>query len=110
GYRGLRRLLHRRRSVLVSMNAGTGLRGTAAAAQGLLEVALALPPFSIFTYRDPRRGEPVPLGTQVVVPLGSRRVTGFVVGHPSQGPGEVRAIEAVLEDEPALDPEVLELC
>jgi primosomal protein N' (replication factor Y) (superfamily II helicase) len=75
----------------------------------LLEVALAIPPFATFTYRDPRIGEPAALGAQVVVPLGSRRVTGFVVGHPSQGPGEVREIEAVLEDEPALDPEVLEL-
>src|SRR6185369_4089369 len=82
----------------------------AAAARGLLEVALALPPFRTYTYRDPRLGEPVSLGAQVVVPLGSRRVTGFVVGHPPAGPAEVRDIEAVLEDEPALDPEVLELC
>ncbi len=81
-----------------------------AAARGLLEVALALPPFRTYTYRDPRLGEPISLGAQVVVPLGSRRVTGFVVGHPPAGPAQVRDIEAVLEDEPALDPEVLELC
>jgi primosomal protein N' (replication factor Y) len=92
------------------MSAGAEPGPGAAAQAGLLEIALALPPFAIFTYRDPRRGERAALGAQVVVPLGSRRVTGFVVGHPSKGPPEVRDIEAVLEDEPALDPEVLELC
>ena len=84
--------------------------GRAGAPAGLVEVALALPPFATFTYRDPRLGERAALGSQVVVPLGNRRVTGFVVGHPSEGPLEVRDIEAVLEDEPALDPEVLGLC
>jgi primosomal protein N' (replication factor Y) len=78
----------------------------------LLEVALALPPFETYTYRDPRRDERAALGTQVVVPLGSRRVTGFVVGHPDSAPDGVRGvrdIEDVLEDEPALEPEILAL-
>ncbi len=75
----------------------------------LLEVALALPPFAVYTYRDPRRDTRVAVGAQVVVPLGSRRIIGFVVGHPSDGPPEVRDIEEVLEDEPALDAEVLAL-
>jgi primosomal protein N' (replication factor Y) (superfamily II helicase) len=92
------------------MRAGARPGRTGAAASGLLEVALALPPFAVFTYRDPRLGETAALGAQVLVPLGSRRVTGFVVGHPDEGPPEVRDIEAVLEDEPALDGEVLELC
>ena len=92
------------------MDAGAETGTIGAAARGLLEVALALPPFSVFTYRDPRLGERVALGAQVVVPLGNRRVTGFVVGHPSEGPARVRDIEAVLEDEPALDAEILELC
>jgi primosomal protein N' (replication factor Y) (superfamily II helicase) len=92
------------------MDAGAEPGRLGAAARGLLEVALALPPFSVFTYRDPRLGERVALGAQVVVPLGNRRVTGFVVGHPSEGPAQVRDIEAVLEDEPALDAEILELC
>jgi primosomal protein N' (replication factor Y) (superfamily II helicase) len=76
-------------------------------------VALALPPFEIYTYRDPRREERAALGAQVVVPLGPRRVTGFVVGHPDSAPAgvrEVRDIEDVLEDEPALEPEILALC
>ena len=89
-------------------DAGAGSRGS------LLEVALAVPPFSTFTYRDPRSNERIQLGAQVVVPLGARRITGFVVGHPEHGPrevkAEVRAIEEVLEDEPALDADVLWLC
>ncbi|HEY0708541.1 MAG TPA: hypothetical protein VGG33_17165, partial [Polyangia bacterium] len=83
-----------------------------AADPGLLEVALATAPFSTFTYRDPRGPGHVSLGTQVVVPLGPRLVTGFVVGHTPGAPakGRVRNIEEVLEDEPALDPEVLAVC
>jgi primosomal protein N' (replication factor Y) len=81
-----------------------------ASARGdLLEVALALPPFEIFTYRDPRRGTRVPIGAQVVVPFGPRRATGFVVGHPAHAAMAVKDIEAVLEEEPALDEEILEL-
>jgi primosomal protein N' (replication factor Y) len=83
---------------------GAGSAGT------LLEVAIAVPPFATFTYLDPRRDERVAVGAQVVVPLGGRRITGFVVGHPSRGPKEVRAIEEVLEAEPALDADVLWLC
>ena len=82
-----------------------------AAASGLLEVALALPPFAIFTYRDPRRGERVPLGAQVVVPLGSRRVTGFVVGHPRRGPPEVtRTSRTCSRTSRRSIAEILELC
>jgi primosomal protein N' (replication factor Y) len=92
------------------MTRSTPAGETEGSGSGLLEVALALPPFATYTYRDPRLGERVSVGAQVVVPLGGRRVTGFVVGHPDSGPPQVRAIEAVLEDEPALDPEVLELC
>jgi primosomal protein N' (replication factor Y) len=85
---------------------------TADSSAGLLEVALASPPFSTFTYRDPRGPGHVTLGAQVVVPLGPRLVTGFVVGHTVAAPvkGRVRNIEEVLEDEPALDPEVLAVC
>jgi primosomal protein N' (replication factor Y) (superfamily II helicase) len=75
-----------------------------------LDVALALPPFQTFTYRDPRPGARVSLGTQVLVPLGKRHVTGFVVGYACTAPRAVRAIEDVLEEEPALDEDVLALC
>ena len=47
----------------------------------LLEVAVALPVQGTFTYRDPRPGAAAPIGAQVVVPFGSRTVTGFVVAR-----------------------------
>ncbi len=46
----------------------------------LLEVAVALPVPGTFTYRDPRPGAAA-VGAQVVVPFGTRTVTGFVVGY-----------------------------
>jgi primosomal protein N' (replication factor Y) (superfamily II helicase) len=76
----------------------------------LLEVAVTLPLMAMYTYRDPRPDVRLPLGTQVVVPLGSRRVTGFVVGYAQEAPEGLKDIEAVLEEEPALEGEILELC
>ncbi len=75
----------------------------------LLEVAVTLPLHKTFTYRDPR-AERAALGTQVVVPFGSRTVTGFVVGYPTEAPGELRDIEDVVGDEPAVAEDVLDLC
>ncbi|MGA7740636.1 MAG: primosomal protein N' [Polyangia bacterium] len=86
-------------------------RGTSAAAPGtLLQVAVTLPVDATFTYRDPRPGVCLPLGTEVIVPFGSRRVTGFVVGHPESAPGPVRDITDVVGDGPAIDPSILDLC
>jgi primosomal protein N' (replication factor Y) len=73
----------------------------------LVEVAVALPLLDTFTYRDPRGTRPA-LGSQVVVPFGSRMVTGFVVGHADSAPGPVRDIEEVVGD--AVDEEILALC
>jgi primosomal protein N' (replication factor Y) len=53
---------------------------------------------------------PVELGCEVIVPFGTRTVTGFVVGHASSAPVELRDIVDVVGDGPAVDPEVLELC
>ena len=80
----------------------------------LLEVAVTLPLRGTFTYRDPRRGAPrVPVGTQVVVPFGSRTVTGFVVGQAAAASGEgveVREIEEVVAGEPAFDDAMIGFC
>jgi primosomal protein N' (replication factor Y) len=75
----------------------------------LVDVAVTLPLQETLTYRDPR-GERAPLGTQVIVPLGSRMVTGFVVGYREEAPGRVRDIEAFVGDEPVLDESILALC
>jgi primosomal protein N' (replication factor Y) len=79
--------------------------------EGLLEVAVALPVSGTFTYRDPRP-QIAPVGAQVIVPFGSRTVTGFVVAHgPPPPSGEPpREIEAVVGGEPAFDQGMIAFC
>jgi primosomal protein N' (replication factor Y) len=86
-------------------------------AGSLVEVAVALPVFGTFTYRDPRPGSVVAPGSQVVVPFGARTVTGFVLGRadPSGPPAPVsaavpREIESIVGGLPAFDEEMLALC
>jgi primosomal protein N' (replication factor Y) len=76
----------------------------------LLEVAVALPVPGTFTYRDPRPGVAAAIGAQVVVPFGTRTVTGFVVGRAAArgaafagAGGDPRDIEEVVAGEPAFD-------
>jgi primosomal protein N' (replication factor Y) len=79
----------------------------------LLEVAVALPLDSTLIYRDLPRGERLPLGSQVVVPLGRRTVIGFVVGHVATAPPstpEIRRIVDVVGHAPPLDEAMLALC
>ena len=77
----------------------------------LLEVAVALPVWGTFTYRDPRRSAQVALGTQVVVPFGLRTVTGFVVGRVlTDGGMIIRDIEEIVAGEPPFDEEMLAFC
>ena len=78
----------------------------------LLEVAVALPVPGTFTYRDPRPGAAA-VGAQVVVPFGTRTVTGFVVGHVAGGRDadiEPRDIEEVVGGEPAFDKAMIAFC
>ncbi len=89
----------------------TAVPGTSATLPGtLLQVAVTLPLEETFTYRDPRSGARLPLGTEVIVPFGPRQVTGFVVGHPETVAGPVRDITDVVGDGPAIDESILELC
>ncbi|HZL20882.1 MAG TPA: primosomal protein N' [Polyangia bacterium] len=77
----------------------------AGAAGTLLEVAVALPVSGTFTYRDPRPEVVAPVGAQVVVPFGTRTVTGFVIGPATPG-GAGAAAKDILEvvaGEPAFD-------
>jgi primosomal protein N' (replication factor Y) len=86
----------------------------ASAGEALLEVAVALPVSELFTYRDKPRAEPLPLGSQVVVPFGRRTVTGFVVGYAENSAAkprkDIREILEVVGTDPALDESVLALC
>jgi primosomal protein N' (replication factor Y) len=79
------------------------------------EVAIPVAVHGSFTYAVPAAlRDGVRLGARVEVPLGTKRTTGFVVGLTDQPPADtvkLKAITAVLDDEePALIPEIIELC
>jgi primosomal protein N' (replication factor Y) len=78
------------------------------------EVAIPLAVHGSFTYSiPPELRDGVRLGSRVEVPLGSKRTTGFVVGLPDEAPpgARLKPVRAVLDDdEPALIPEIIELC
>ena len=83
----------------------TGLR--------FVTVAVPIPVRRLFSYRVPASMEhdPVP-GCRVRVPLGKRDVVGTVVRSPGEPPPEsvrVREIQAVLDREPVVGRDILEL-
>ena len=76
----------------------------------LVEVALPLPLPRTFTYRVPGGALP---GTRVRVVFGKRKLNGWIVAHAEAGAEagvNIRDVDALLEDEPSLTPDVLELC
>lgn len=79
------------------------------------EIAIPLGVHETFTYAIPSEmRDEVRLGSRVEVPFGAKLTTGFVTGFLDEAPADVkkmRAIRAVLdEEEPALLPEIIELC
>jgi len=78
------------------------------------EVAIPVAVHGTFTYAiPPELRDAVRLGSRVEVPFGAKRNTGFVVGLSDAAPegSKIKAILAVLDDdEPALLPEIIELC
>jgi primosomal protein N' (replication factor Y) len=78
-------------------------------------IAIPLGVHGTFTYAiPPELRDAVRLGSRVEVPLGSKRTTGFVVellDSTQVDAAKVKPIRAVLDDEePALLPEIIELC
>ena len=78
----------------------------------LIAVAVPVPLLDALTYRVPERLPMPAIGARVTVPLGSRVLTGCVVGHPGGAPesGELKDIAAVIDDEPLLPLPIIELC
>jgi primosomal protein N' (replication factor Y) len=79
------------------------------------EIALPVAIHETLTYRIPEAlRDATRLGSRVEVPLGPKLTTGFVVGlldEATVDPKKVKPIRAVLDDEePALIPEIIELC
>jgi primosomal protein N' (replication factor Y) len=81
----------------------------------LLRIAVPVPQLDLLTYRVADGDPPPPVGARVVVPLGSRLVTGVVVEAGSEADlaggtaSEIRPIARVLDDEPFVPPEVVDL-
>jgi primosomal protein N' len=76
----------------------------------LVEVALPLPLPRTFTYRVPAGfAEP---GTRVRVTFGTRKLMGWIVGlaDTATDVAKIRDIDALLETEPSLTADVLQLC
>src|SRR5882762_842539 len=78
------------------------------------EVAVPVAVHGTFTYAiPPELRDAVRLGSRIEVPFGAKRNTGFVVGLSDVAPAgsKIKSILAVLDDdEPALLPEIIELC
>ena len=90
------------------------LTGVAHGLSQFADVAVPVAVRGTFTYTIPEHmRDDVRLGSRVEVPLGTKRTTGFVVNLHDSTPtaGKLKPIQAVLDDdEPALLPEIIELC
>jgi primosomal protein N' (replication factor Y) len=76
-----------------------------------IDVVFPHPPLHSFTYRVPEfLLEKLQLGHRVLVPLGSRHLTGFVVDFvPKPAIEDLRDIEDILDPYPLLTPDLLKL-
>jgi primosomal protein N' (replication factor Y) len=75
-------------------------------------VAVPVPQLDALTYRVPDGVPAPPVGARVRVPIGTRVVTGCVVG-PAEAPGagvEAKDLREVLDETPFIPPAVIELC
>lgn len=70
----------------------------------LVDVAVALPVYSTYTYRAPAEfAEVVAVGSRVLVPFGARRISGYVVAvrkAATHGEYDVKVLADVLDDSP----------
>ncbi|HWP66580.1 MAG TPA: primosomal protein N', partial [Candidatus Limnocylindria bacterium] len=81
---------------------------------GLVEIAPipAVPAHDLFTYRVPETlRSVVAVGSRVRIPLGRHTRTGVVMAYTdTPPPGVVRELLHVLDGEPSLPADLLELC
>ena len=75
------------------------------------DVALPVPLDTSFTYALPSTLEDrVQPGCRVIVPFGSRKLTGVAVDcHENRPEAEARAVLRLVDEEPALTPELMKL-
>jgi primosomal protein N' (replication factor Y) len=74
-----------------------------------IEVALGIPLAKLLSYRVPDHlRASIEAGKRVLVPLGRRTVTGYVVGSDAKPEGlEIKDILEILDDEPLFTPDHL---
>ena len=77
-----------------------------------VSVAVPVPQLDALTYRVPDGVPAPPAGARVRVPIGTRVVTGCVVGPADEPAADVEAkdLQEVLDDTPFIPPAVVELC
>src|SRR5262245_38235522 len=79
----------------------------------LLRVAVPVPTLDLLTYRVSDEGPAPAVGARVVVPLGTRNVTGIVVERdaPADGvdPSAIKPIRQILDDAPLVPADVVAL-
>ncbi|HVH29467.1 MAG TPA: primosomal protein N' [Vicinamibacterales bacterium] len=78
----------------------------------LIRVAVPVPQLGLLIYEVPEDFVTPPVGSRVVVPVGSRTVTGVVVDHATSEQltsGTVKPIRQLLDDRPLVPPDVIEL-
>lgn len=80
-------------------------------AASIADVAVPVPVHGTFAYRIPPALAPrVRRGARVLVPFGSRLLTGFVVGFdPSDAPTELKFVHSLVDEIPLVDEWLLDL-
>ena len=87
----------------------------AASTPAFAEVALPLHVFQTFTYRlNPALSEQAVVGARIVVPLGRKLVTGYIVAltdqlSPNLGEIDIKDAQSLVDLEPVCSPEILQL-
>ncbi|HET6612618.1 MAG TPA: primosomal protein N' [Kofleriaceae bacterium] len=77
------------------------------------DVAVELPVAGTFTYRVPAAWPAAPAaGARVVVPFGNRRISGVVLGdgEPPEDRAAIRDIASLVDAEPQLSRQLIDLC
>lgn len=78
----------------------------------IVQVAIPCPLYTLFDYRPAATAPPPCIGSRVIVPFGRRRMVGLVTelaGATSIEPRRLRVIEAVLDTQPVLPADLMEL-
>lgn len=75
----------------------------------VIEVALPRPIRRTFDYALGKHGAVPPRGARVRVPFGHSHVVGLVLDVRDSSPHELKTVERILDDEPLLTPDLVEL-